>query len=264
MSDNTNTPSLQHKFRAFIPHLFTLGNLFLGSWATILIINTDMSLNCTAIGRGTTIAGMVLLAAFFDLLDGAIARKLGVASPIGKELDSLADMVTFGLVPALIVYRLLEQTGSPIPLFALVIALASAWRLAKFNIDTEQSTSFKGLATPANCLFFLGLWTLYFSNGGELPIPGDPNVYPPSQSSMILSSQYLWYALIPLFSFLLVCNLPMFSAKVKSWKAKETYWLYALIILSVIYIAVFGFFGFSLSILTYIVLSLLKFFVIGK
>lgn len=254
---NTQTLSLQHKIRAFIPHLFTLGNLFLGCWAVILIINVDISPPNLDTTIGTTIAILVLLAAFFDLLDGAIARKLGVASPIGKELDSLADMVTFGLVPALMAYRLLEATGSPIPLFAILLALAAAWRLAKFNVDTEQTTYFKGMATPASALFFLGLWTLFFSNGGELLPEG---VKLDKGLAAVLDKQVFWYVVIPLFSFLMVCNLPMFSAKVKSWKSKETYWLYALILLSVIWISIFGFFGFSLSILTYIVLSLLKFF----
>lgn len=138
-----------------IPNLFTLANLTCGILATICLIKThDFELA----------AYLVLAGALFDFFDGLIARLLGVSGELGKQLDSLADMVTFGLVPGLIGFSLCKEfdlvskEGYGLIVFIpLVITLMSAMRLAIFNISTDQSDSFIGVPTPANTLFWIGL-----------------------------------------------------------------------------------------------------------
>tara|TARA_B100000768_G_scaffold176863_1_gene190256 strand:+ start:18079 stop:18786 length:708 start_codon:yes stop_codon:yes gene_type:complete len=138
-----------------IPTLFTLANLTCGILATICLLKThDFELA----------AYLVLAGALFDFFDGFIARLLGVSGELGKQLDSLADLVTFGLVPGLIGFSLCEEFYSAssgayerLIYIPLIIALMSAMRLAKFNISTDQSDSFIGVPTPANALFWIGL-----------------------------------------------------------------------------------------------------------
>ena len=137
-----------------IPNFITLLNLFCGSIAVIFAVNGDMKLT----------ALFVFLGIFFDFFDGLLARKLDVHSELGLQLDSLADMVTSGLVPGLVMFYLLKL-GNPdtssfsayLPYVGLLITLASAYRLANFNIDDNQTDSFIGLPTPANTLLILSL-----------------------------------------------------------------------------------------------------------
>ncbi len=164
------------QIKAAIPNLLTLTNLGCGAVGIILVLDYN------ATTEGTVwIAVMMVTAMLCDFLDGFVARLLGVSSPLGKELDSLADMVTFGLLPGLLVYEMLQNQRdflSPImsyadlaakrplwedlfPFAGLIIPLFSALRLAKFNIDTRQSDKFLGLATPANALFWLSVFLTY-------------------------------------------------------------------------------------------------------
>lgn len=138
-----------------IPTLFTLANLTCGILATICLLKTH---------NFELAAYLVLAGALFDFFDGFIARLLGVSGELGKQLDSLADLVTFGLVPGLIGFSLCEEFYSAssgayerLIYIPLIIALMSAMRLAKFNISTDQSDSFIGVPTPANALFWIGL-----------------------------------------------------------------------------------------------------------
>jgi len=157
-----------------IPNLFTLLNLFLGATAIILILQTGQTIafinneGYTMVDLPEKItwgALLIFLAAIVDFLDGFVARLLKATSPMGKQLDSLSDVVSFGVAPALIIYQLLrisyaqEENGLDISIAfllpALIIACAAAWRLAKFNLDEAQQYSFKGLPSPALVLFFL-------------------------------------------------------------------------------------------------------------
>ena len=138
--------------KALIPNLITLLNLFSGTIAVIFAVE----------GVLTMAAFFVFLGIFFDFIDGFLARKLNVASALGLQLDSLADMVTSGLVPGLIMFQLISQslTGSEpyvdlLPYMGLLITLGSAYRLANFNISIEQKNYFTGLPTPANALLVL-------------------------------------------------------------------------------------------------------------
>ena len=170
-----------------IPNSITLLNQFSGIIACIFAYNSRFDLALL----------FVLIGATLDFMDGAMARLLHVSSPLGKELDSLADVVTFGLVPGMVAFRLLAPLAEVwvyLPYWGFVITLFSTYRLGKFNIDERQTTSFIGLATPANAIFWLGLAYGYES---------------------LISAMSPWVILAMAFvsSYLLVCELPMFSLK---------------------------------------------------
>jgi len=135
-----------------IPNLLTLINATCGVVA-IYFINAQST---------NGVAACILLAAFCDLLDGMLARKLGVQGPLGKQLDSLADVISFGAVPAFLWSSILNDYGTLDQPWAIIlggmVAASSVYRLAKFNLSTDQSVDFKGMPTPANALFALGLW----------------------------------------------------------------------------------------------------------
>ena len=188
-----------------IPNTITCCNLISGCIATSFAFggnggNPEMALLWIIIG------------ATFDFFDGMSARLLHVSSPIGKELDSLADDVTFGVAPATIVFSHLQVMEYPeflepmrpwLPYAAFIIAAFSALRLAKFNLDERQTTSFIGVPTPANALFW-----------------GSLVVFNPAWLTNLSWSVYLVLALILITSYLLVCEMPLFALKFKQWSFK--------------------------------------------
>lgn len=174
-----------------LPNIITCMNLFSGCVGVWFAFNGNF--------EGAALA--ILFSAVFDFLDGMTARLLKAYSAIGKELDSLADMVSFGVVPGAIVFSMLSANGTEIYSFlAFLIPVFSGLRLAKFNIDERQATSFIGLPTPANAIFWAGL-ALAFSTWLE-------------------NNPYVLIGIIFLFSYLLVAEIPMFSLKFKNltWK----------------------------------------------
>lgn len=188
----------------------------------------------------------IIIAAVFDFMDGFAARLLKAYSPMGKELDSLSDMVSFGVAPGMIVFWMLSQAGLPlgeigryIPYLAFVIPAFSGLRLAKFNIDERQTTSFIGMPVPAHALF----WA---SAGYSL--------VPLAQVKPVL---FIVVTLVVALatSLLLVSEIPMFSLKVKSvaWKGNER--RYILVGCAVLFVALFGMLGIAGTILLYILLS---------
>ncbi len=225
--------------RKHIPNIITLANLFAGCIAITMAFD----------GNFTATAVWVIVAALFDFLDGVFARLLKAYSDIGKELDSLADVVSFGVAPAAAVFVLLrDHTLLPgmaepirlyIPYLAFMIPLFSALRLAKFNIDERQTTSFRGLPTPANGLFWVS-FTVAASD-----IAGSSNITFP-----------VIIVLIALFSWLMVSEVPMFSLKIKKigWKGYERQWLLAAAMVA--FVTLWGLAGIAWGILAYIILSL--------
>lgn len=191
----------------------------------------------------------IIMGAVFDFFDGLTARALKVSSPIGKELDSLADVITFGLAPATMAYSWLCEcasahldmlVASAMPFAAFLLVAFSALRLAKFNVDERQTSSFIGLPTPANALFWGGL------------VIGSHDV--------VVAQSYGWVlvlVLILLFSWLLVAEIPMFSLKFKnlSWKSNRI--AYTFLLVSLVLLVVLGWGGLSAVIGWYIILSLL-------
>ncbi len=205
-----------------IPNTLTCGNLVSGCIATVFAI----------VGDPKTALLWIIVGAVFDFFDGMSARLLGVSSPIGKELDSLADDVTFGVAPAAMVFAELMVVEYPsflgavadyVPFFAFVMAAFSALRLAKFNLDTRQTTSFIGLPTPANALFW-----------GSLLI---------SQADIIESSLWMTLAVLIMIcvsSWLMVSEIPMFALKFKQWGWKGNELRYSFIVFSAAMILLLG------------------------
>lgn len=189
----------------------------------------------------------ICAAAVFDFLDGFAARLLKAYSPMGKELDSLSDLVSFGLAPGLIAYLFASDlvltyntipAGKYVPYLALLIPIFSALRLAKFNIDDRQTTSFIGLPVPANALFWIGVYFFGISYGLEYP--------------------YIWMVLVILFSYLMVSEIPMFSLKFSNYSIKDNFLRYLIIVAAIVSVSIFGLGGFAPVIVLYILLSLLQ------
>lgn len=226
--------------RKQIPNILTLANLFSGCIAIVMAFQ----------GNFTAVALWVGAAALFDFLDGMAARLLNAYSPIGKELDSLADVVSFGVAPAAAVFVLLSWGYSLIPVYgappylwlpyvAFLIPVFSAYRLAKFNIDEEQVSSFIGLPTPANGLFWIS--------------------YCYGMTHMVVENKFFLYltlALIILMSLLMVSKIPMFSLKIKKIAFKGNEKQILLIVLMILLVAFMGISGIFWGIGAYILLSL--------
>ena len=224
-----------------IPNLITLGNLTCGVVA------------CYMASQGSLWQAAVCIIAgiFLDFFDGLAARLLGVASPVGKELDSLADVVTSGVAPALILFEAIPEDPTwlyILSLGAFLMPAFSAYRLAKFNLDTRQSHSFLGLPAPSNALIWVGLALL--SNN---------STYPPYP----LLHNYFYVALIVLSlitDILMVSELPMFSLKFNfkdlSWKTNRIQYIFLLGCVVIIALTR-QWYAISLLILWYILLSLL-------
>lgn len=209
---------------------------------------TCCNLICGVLGilylfKGSTeypIAAFVWAACIFDFLDGFVARALKVNSPIGKELDSLADVVSFGVLPSLFMYTLLaEKSENPyLPYIAISVAVCSAIRLAIFNIDETQSDSFKGLPTPANALFLTGLPFIHFT--------GLQFIFQPLPLALITI----------VFSILLVSRIELFALKFKSFTWESNKIRFTFLLCSILLIVSFTFAAIPLIIILYIVLSL--------
>lgn len=198
------------RMKKHIPNLFTLGNLLCGCLAVLVLLESETLLAKTWFDPFLGAAFLVLLGAFLDFFDGFFARLLKVDGELGKQLDSLADMVTFGVVPGLIAYKfiiIMDQNAFDLCLIPLLIILMSAMRLAKFNISTEQTDSFIGVPTPANALFWIGLPFLLDWQEFE--------------------NTYLVIGLALLFSYLLVCPLRLIALKFKTygWSGNQARWV---------------------------------------
>jgi len=221
-----------------IPNTLTCCNLISGCIATAFAFE----------GNARMALLLIIVGAAFDFFDGMSARLLHVSSPIGKELDSLADDVTFGVAPATMVFTLLYQLPIPsaldsirplIPYVAFLIAAFSAIRLAKFNLDERQSTSFIGLPTPANALF----WGAFIVGGGSRLI------HLPYALPIVL-------CLIALSCWLLVAELPLFALKFKQWGWHGNEVKYIFLLTCIPLLAFMGVSGLAVIIAWYVVLSL--------
>ena len=220
-----------------VPNTITCLNLISGCIATYWALS----------GRWELALLFIVVGAVFDFFDGMTARLLHVSSPIGKELDSLADDITFGFAPSAIIFSFLKNSlslgegwGEAFPYIAFIMAAFSALRLAKFNLDERQAMGFIGLPTPANALF----WASLLVGGG----------------AWLQSSPYLVGAVVAgmLFScWLLVSEVPMFALKFKHWGWKGNEVKYIFLATSVVLLALFQLIGIAIVIAWYVVLSIL-------
>ncbi|GAB1445891.1 MAG: CDP-diacylglycerol--serine O-phosphatidyltransferase [Cyclobacteriaceae bacterium] len=217
-------------FARHLPNLLTLGNLLCGCIGILLAREFPL----------ITPAYLVWLACVFDFFDGFAARALKITSTIGKELDSLADMVSFGVLPSIVMFTWLERSApeSYIPYIAFLIAMFSALRLAKFNVDENQTDSFIGLPTPANALFITGLVFL------------DTPFY------FITSTTTGLVAVSIIFSLLLVAPIHLFALKFKNFSWTDNKLRFTFIGLSVLLLGWKQAEAVPLIILLYIILSL--------
>ena len=231
---------MSNKIFHFVPNTITCLNLFCGC----------LSIVCAFSGRLDMAAYFILAAAVFDFFDGFSARWLKAYSETGKQLDSLADMVSFGVAPGSIMYDLLLSSIIKVDLYpfgwlvafsAYLIAVFSALRLAKFNIDTRQTDSFIGLPTPANALFICSL--AFISSGNSF-------------LSVLTGNMFFLLAVIVAFSYLLVSELPLFSLKFKSFDWKSNQIRYIFIAFSALILIIFHWAGLALVILFYVILSI--------
>lgn len=233
-----------------IPNLFTLGNLLCGCLAIVYAFEGFLYVSSL----------LVIIASVLDFLDGFVARALKQSSAIGQQLDSLADMVTFGVVPSVIVYQLLSQafyTGDGLifglnagmfPKLGFLIALFSALRLAKFNIDTRQTKGFLGMPTPANAIFWIGL-----------PLIEHYEVIDVAKSlaNFLLQPETIVTATL-LFSFLLISDVKMFSLKVTSFSLKDNALVYSFLAVSLVLLISLSFLALPIIIALYIILSIIN------
>ena len=228
--------------KAFVPNFITLLNLLSGGIAVIFAVKGDLS----------TAALFVFFGIFFDFFDGFLARKLNVSSEMGLQLDSLADLVTSGLAPALVLVNLIELSILPsqdancfLPYLGLLVLLCSAYRLAKFNISTEQSQFFIGLPTPANALLIMSLPLIVDYQNSD------------SYNALILNPFFLVVVTL-LSSFLLNAPVKLIALKFKTWNFSENASKYILIIFSLVGLILFKFAGIPLIIIFYIIISLVN------
>ncbi len=212
-----------------IPNILTLLNLACG-FAAISVTLLDKNIELAFI--------FIIIATVFDFLDGFAARLLKAYSLLGKELDSLADMVSFGVAPATIVMVMFMEMDSKLAPLAVIIALFSALRLAKFNIDENQTSEFIGLPTPANAIFFASCGWMF-------------------QNELIFTTHNEWtLALITVvMSFWLISNIKMFSLKFKSYAIKDNYVVYSFLLCSLISLIIWQISALPLIIMTYICIS---------
>lgn len=216
-----------------IPNLLTLSNMICGILAIISTLVSDNMEYAFA---------LIILAAVFDFFDGLVARALHQSSPIGVQLDSLSDVVSFGVAPAVMMLRMWKlspamwEVSDWLGYFVLIVAAFSSLRLAKFNIDDSQTTEFEGLATPANALLLGALGVMIES--GEWILP---------RESLLL--------LAVTSSYLLVCPVRMFSFKFKGFGWKENAVRYLFIVATILLVALLGVGGVVWSMVLYILLS---------
>ena len=227
---------------SYIPNTITSLNLFSGCVACVMAFD----------GNFFWAAMFIYFAAVFDFFDGMTARLLKAYSNIGKELDSLADMVSFGLAPGVIMFKWLTlYSPDPrlLPFVAFLIPVFSALRLAKFNIDERQTSSFIGLPTPANAIFMASFIALVSLEDSVFELPKDSFVV------NLSCSVFFIVPLIVMFSLLLVCGLPMFSLKFKnlSWQDNKVRFIFLGV--SVLLLLIFWLAAVPMVILLFILMS---------
>ncbi len=237
-----------------IPNLFTLGNLLCGCLAIVFAFEGNLVWSAYLVG----------IACVLDYFDGFLARLLKQHSEIGKQLDSLADMVSFGVLPGVVMFVLLKtwtesakgltpfEQNIYIPYIAFIIPLFSALRLAKFNIDTRQSDSFIGIPTPANTILIASLPLMIHFKKGMWITDIEPRYL------AFFVQPYFLIALTIIMSILLIAEIPLFALKFKSYGWKGNGIRYGFLALSIVLLATLQFVGIPLTIVLYILMSVIS------
>lgn len=231
-----------------LPNLITLFNLACGTLAIVFALE----------GQWRWAVYLILAASVFDFLDGFVARLLNAYSETGKQLDSLADMVSFGVLPAVFIYTLFKNLFLNLPddaggIYAhlqwvvltsvLLVPAFSAIRLARFNSEEDQGSFFHGLPTPAHALFWTGIFWQMMESGSLFGTP--------------LNLFFMW-AIMLIMAFHMILPVPMYSLKFEHFRLRGNLIRYLLLLLSLVILISVGWGGLSLVILLYIMLSLLN------
>lgn len=226
-----------------VPNTITLLNLFCGCIAMVFALNKEFEMAFYFVSLGI----------FLDFFDGFFARLFQVSSPLGLQLDSLADMVTSGVVPGIVMYQLMGSSSGypklgwivePFPFVGFLITLGSCYRLANFNIDTRQTDSFIGLPTPANALFILSL-PLVLRNLDSFFV------------LELLTNPFVLIGITLLSVYMLNAEIPLFSLKIKQMSLKKNAFQIGFLLSSVVLIASFHYAGIPLVIVLYVLLSVI-------
>ena len=222
-----------------IPNAITSLNLLCGGLACIAAFHCNDTMCGTAFKGYEWAFIFIGLAAVADFFDGLVARLLHAVSGIGKELDSLADLISFGLAPAMVLYNMMLGHGAGHwALVALLLPVFGALRLARFNIDTNQATTFTGLPIPANAIFWIGFTAWY----ATYPTP-------------------LWMVLLLIvaLALLMVCNMRLFSLKMHNLSSLKQNWAqYLQVVATVAFVVLMGLKGLAPAIMLYVLLSIIK------
>jgi len=217
-----------------IPNIITCCNLISGCIATYFAF----------FGIFEIALVMIVVGAVFDFFDGMTARLLHVSSPIGKELDSLADNITFGFAPSAIVFTFLVPYNELLPFLVFIMAAFSALRLAKFNLDERQTTSFIGLPTPANALF----WASLIAGAGD---------WMKSIPFINANMNVILLFMVFVSCYLLIAEIPMFALKFKTWSFKGNEVKYIFLLTCIPLLLIFNISGFAAIIAWYVILSII-------
>jgi CDP-diacylglycerol---serine O-phosphatidyltransferase len=244
-----------------IPNIFTLLNLVFGCMAIVVILQNGITIGNGAAGEYLLdlpekiwlAALFIAIAAVVDFLDGFVARLLGATSAMGKQLDSLADLVSFGVAPGLIIYQFLrlsfarEENGLDASVLwllpAVLIPCAAAYRLARFNLDETQSYGFKGVPVPAVGLLVASFPLLYWHTSNEL-------------ISALFLNKWVWYITIALLSYLMVSTLPIMAMKFKDYSFKNNQSKLLLAVIALIAAVTLKWAAVPVVFLAYIIVSL--------
>ncbi|MCK9162873.1 MAG: CDP-alcohol phosphatidyltransferase family protein [Bacteroidales bacterium] len=240
-----------------IPNTITLLNLLCGILSIYTLYTTESIIIPSV---------LIILGALFDFLDGMVARLLKAYSIIGKELDSLADLVTFGVAPSLITVDLLQEfyflnpfllKFSFLVFIPIFMALMSAYRLAKFNVDERQTMGFIGVPTPANALIWISLPIIYYLETNSIHLWGiGTQAFYTNLTAILLNPIVILLGSI-LMSFLLVSELPLFALKFKNLRWKENKDKFIFLIIAILLIFAFNLYSIPLIIIVYIIESLI-------
>lgn len=229
-----------------LANLFTLGNLTCGFIAIVLVLDPWE-------GMWPFLPfWLMILAAILDFFDGFVARATQTTSTIGADLDSLADVITFGALPGIMIWNSFPDNYAFV---GILIPLLSAWRLAKFNNDSRSTDYFYGLATPANAIYIGGIYVLK------------------QEARMVLDGSNYWFSNIPLWilviitlilSFLLVSDLKLLSNKIKPFSLAKAKWHLVVLLTGILLIIAFGYLGISFAVIAYVLISIIANFAHSK
>lgn len=245
-----------------IPNIFTLLNLVFGCMAIVCILQYGLSFTVNDNAEAFVImperiymaSVFIGCAAVIDFLDGFVARLLKASSEMGKQLDSLADVVSFGVAPGMIIYQFLrlsfaqQEGGLDVSVLwllpAFLITCAGAYRLARFNIDTTQSHGFKGVPIPAAGLLIASFPLIYWFSNTDLIVK-------------LFTNQWFWYAIIFVVSYLMVSTLPMLALKFSGVTMKKLMPFISVAVIAIITALLYGWIAVPVSFVAYVILSLL-------